>query len=127
MYAVSYPAACSAFGKLGRSLGYSVKLLSTLCECAYSPLRIDARLGEQREVVQNVFLKWTPSRASRSMLRVFSCGWPAQPRQSQRRSSQRMNKTFGRSAAVPTARARPSARRVTRTVRRDMSAFRVGE
>src|SRR5437763_857954 len=95
MYPVSYPAFCNCLGKLGSSLGYSVKLLITLCVCAYNPLRIDARLGEHSDVVQNTFLKYTPSSPIRSMFGVFKYGCPAIPRQSHRMSSHRMNNTFG--------------------------------
>src|SRR5438093_561277 len=61
---------------------------------------MDARLGEQSDVVQNMFLKRTPSAARRSMFGVFKCGCPAQPSASQRISSQRMKRTFGLSAAL---------------------------
>ena len=45
-------------------------LLSTIrCRCAYTPVRIDARLGLHSAVVTKAFLKCAPSRAIRS-----SCG-----------------------------------------------------
>ena len=56
--------------------GYSVKLLVTPCLCAYTPLKIDARLGEQSEVVQKLLSKRTPSAASLSMFGVLTCGLP---------------------------------------------------
>jgi hypothetical protein len=56
------------------SCGYSVKLFSTLCRCAYWPLRKLARLGEQSELVVNALANRTPSAARRSMFGVFRNG-----------------------------------------------------
>jgi hypothetical protein len=52
-------------------MGNSVKLLVTPCLWAYTPLKSDARLGEQSDVVLKAFLKFTPSWAIRSMLGVL--------------------------------------------------------
>ena len=51
-----------------------MKLFTTPCAWAYSPPRIDARLGEQSDVVQKWLLEQRPSAASRSMFGVFRCG-----------------------------------------------------
>jgi hypothetical protein len=61
---------------------------------------MEARLGEQSEVVQKWFLKYTPSRARRSMCGVWRWGLPWKLRASQRWSSVRMMTTFGRSGDV---------------------------
>src|SRR5690348_8609115 len=55
-----------------------------------------ARLGEQSGVVANALRKTAPSLARRSMLGVFTNGWPVQPSSSNRRSSIRMKTMFGR-------------------------------
>ena len=72
-----------------------MKLLRTPWRWAYMPLRIEARLGEQSDVVQNAFLKWTPCLASRSRFGVLRCLCPAQLMQSQRMSSVMTTITFG--------------------------------
>lgn len=60
---------------------------------------MEAREGEQREVVQKWFLKRTPSCARRSMWGVLRWGWPMQERASARWSSVRMKTTLGRAVA----------------------------
>jgi hypothetical protein len=59
------------------------------------PVRMDARLGEHREVVQNIFSNRTPSFAILSIWGVFNAGWPAQLIAFHRMSSHRMKRTFG--------------------------------
>src|SRR5277367_3698032 len=70
------------------------------------PVRIDARLGEHSEVVQNMLAKRTPSLAMRSMFGVLSVGCPAQLMAFQRMSSQRMKSTLGRAESAKAAGAR---------------------
>ena len=63
---------------------------------------MEARLGEQSEVVQNMFSNRTPSFEIRSIWGVFNTGWPAQLMAFHRMSSQRIKSTFGLfSAATP--------------------------
>ncbi len=47
-------------------------LSTTPCRCAYCPVRIDALLGEQSDVVTNAFSTCAPSRAIRSSAGVSS-------------------------------------------------------
>jgi hypothetical protein len=60
---------------------------------------MEARLGEQSEVVQKAFVNRIPSPARESIFGVFRCGCPAHPIAFQRRSSHKMKSTLGRSAA----------------------------
>ena len=55
-----------------------------LLELRPQPLRMLARLGEHRAVVQKEFRKYTPSFPSRSMFGVLRCLCPARPSASQR-------------------------------------------
>ncbi len=66
-------------------------------EWAYRPVRKQARLGEQSDVVTKALVKRAPSLAIRSMFGVFRKGCPAQLIASYRWSSVRMNTKFGRS------------------------------
>src|SRR4051812_45311734 len=65
-----------------------------------------ARLGEQSDVVQNAFLKYTPSLPMRSMFGVLRYLLPAIPSASQRWSSVRMKRMFGRFVAAASGRTR---------------------
>lgn len=99
---MSYPSEVRRLGQCVRFAGNSVKLSRTPCRCAYNPVRMEARLGEQSEVVQNMFSNRTPSLEIRSIWGVFNAGCPAQLMAFQRISSQRMKSTFGLfSAAKP--------------------------
>ena len=69
------------------------------CVRSHCPLKRVARLAAQIDVVTNAFSKRTPAAASRSIVGVFTIGWPAQPRKSFRWSSERKKITLGRSAA----------------------------
>src|SRR6184192_2275764 len=70
------------------------------------PVRKEARLGEQREVVTKALENLQPSAAMRSMLGVLAKGWPDSPAAHmqegavQRRSSTRMKMMLGRCGAA---------------------------
>ena len=104
-----------------------MKLFVTPWAWAYRPLRIDARLGEQSDVVQKGFRKYTPSRARRSMFGVEIVDLGLMLTESQRWSSVRMNSTFGRrgsscTSAAPRISAIVNNRaKQNATVRRDMA------
>jgi hypothetical protein len=55
---------------------------------------MEARLGEQSEVVTRAFLKWTPLRARASRCGVSAIGCPRKLIASERWSSVRMRMTF---------------------------------
>ena len=60
--------------------GGAMSLLSTtLWWCMNSPVRMEARLGEQRDVVTKALGKWAPPDASESRRGVFRKGWPRKP------------------------------------------------
>src|SRR6185503_2585911 len=73
---------------------------------------MDARLGEQSDVVQNALANRAPSRASRSRLGVFRNVFPAQPIASHRWSSVKMTTTFGRAPGARAGSAHPSRSRI---------------
>ena len=79
----------------------------------YWPVRSAARLGEHSGVVANAFRNRVPSRASRSTAGVWTNGWPAKPKSSQRASSTRMTTTFGRGVCAGSGRALQDARQTT--------------
>ena len=68
------------------------------CVRSCSPVKIEARLAAQIEVVTNIFGNRTPSAARRSKFGVFNIGCPAQPSRSQRWSSDKKKIKFGRGA-----------------------------
>src|SRR5262249_36416569 len=84
------------------------------CRRSYCPVRIDARLTQQIEVVTKLFLKRTPWLASRSMFGVCTTLLPVQPSASQRRSSARIKTMFGGGSAARAGES-PSASDTPRT------------
>ena len=75
------------------------------------PVRIEARLAAQMEVVTQALVNRVPLAAKRSMFGVFKIGCPAQPRKSARWSSERMKTMLGcASAGVARIVMRPARR-----------------
>src|SRR5690349_7746959 len=73
------------------------------CRRCHCPVRIDARLMAQIDVVTNAFLNRTPPAASLSICGVFTIGSPMQPSVFQRQSSTRMKTMLGCCAGLACA------------------------
>ena len=78
-----------------RFAGNGELLSTTVCLCAYMPVRMLALLGEHSDVVTDAFLIHTPSFASLSRFGVLSQGtFPVKPIKSYRWSSVKIKITL---------------------------------
>src|SRR5580693_3589880 len=101
MNAISYPPSRMRSVTIEKFFGTLLCWLSTAPDvCEYRPLRIVARAGRHRELIQKAFLKSAPSRAMRSMCGVLSNGFPAIEDSSQRAPSPRKNTMLGLASGV---------------------------